>query len=208
MKALWIWSPSWWYSFFADNGLVNWDSLPLHSESPGYWGRVFSNYLVCHGEVMLMWFCELFREGGDGIFPASWWFSWPVTRVVGVVLDFVCYSIPLSHQLSLSLSLPLSHTLSLAHQFAPSNIQRSTPCLSAGCCCLIARSPSRSSDIVVVCLRWLECVTCICPGSLEGVCFCSQCCKQGGAPFPNHSIAEGYFHRSYFLFCLSFQSID
>lgn len=122
MKALWIWSPSWWYSFFADNGLVNWDSLPLHSESPGYWGRVFSNYLVCHGEVMLMWFCELFREGGDGIFPASWWFSWPVTGVVGVVLDFVCYSIPLSHQLSLSLSPSFSHTLSLAHQFAPSNI--------------------------------------------------------------------------------------
>lgn len=82
----------------------------------------------------------------------------------------------------LSLSLP-PQTLSLALQFAPSNTQqRCTPCLCAGCCCLIARlSPSRSSDVVVVCLNCSECVTCICPGSLEGVCFCSQRCKQGGA---------------------------
>ena len=115
-----------------------------------------------------------------------------------------------SRFLSLSLSLPaFSQSLSLALQFTGSNTERCAPCLCAGCCCLIGRSPSRSSDIVVVCLYRLECVTCICPGSLEGVCFCSQCCKQGGAPFPNHSVGEGYFHTGViFLFCLSFRSID
>ena len=86
-------------------------------------------------------FCELFMEGGDGIFPGSWWFSWPETGVVGVVFDFVCYSIPLSHQLSLS---------SLTLQFTPSNTQRCTPCLCADCCCLIARSPSRSQTLLLL----------------------------------------------------------
>lgn len=113
--------------------------------------------------------------------------------VVGVVFDFVCYSIPRSHQLSF----PCLRDAFLLLKFTPSDIEGCAPCLCAVCCCSIARSPSRSSD--VVCLYWLERVTCICLGSLEGVCFCSQCCKQGGAPFPNHSVAEGYFHRSYFF---------
>lgn len=194
-------SPSWWCSSFTDNGLVNWDSLLLHSESPGYWGRMFSKYWVCQGEVILMWFCELFMEGGDGIFPDSRWFSWPETGWWGWYLTLFATQFHF-HTNSRFLSLPpsFSHTLPLALQFTPSNMQRCTPCLCAGCCCLIARSPSRSSDVVVVCLHWLECVTCLCPGSLEGVCFCSHCCKQGGAPFPNRSVGEGYFHRSYFFF--------
>lgn len=193
VRTSWICSPSWWCSSFADNGLVNWDSLPLQSESPGYRRRVFSNYWVCHGEVItdvVLWAIR-----------GRWWRYLPWLLMIqltwdwgggGVVFDFVCCSIPLSHQLSLS----LSQTLSLA----PSNIQRCSPCLCAGCSCLIACSPSRFSDIVVVCLYWLVCVTCICPDSLEGVCFCSQCCKQGAAPFPNHSVGDGYFHRSYFFF--------
>lgn len=95
--------------------------------------------------------------------------------------------------LAFYLSLPLSLSQCLSH----------TPCLCAGCCCLIARSPSRSSDVVVVvCQRWLESVTCICPGSFEGVCFCSQSCKQGGASVPKHPVGDGYFHRSFFLFII------
>lgn len=100
---------------------------------------------------------------------------------------------------SLAFSLCQTHRLSFSLQFTPSDSSKLSPCLCAGCCCLVARSPSRSSDVVVVCLYWLECVTCICLASLEGVCFCSQCCKQGGAPFPNHSVGDGYFHRSYFF---------
>lgn len=207
VRASWIWSLSWWCSSFTDNDLVNWDSLPLHSESPGYWRRVFLNCWVCHGEVILMWFCELFMEGGDGIFPDSWWFSWPETRDVGGGI-WLCFLLNTTFTPSCFLSLCLSPlfflvTLSLTLQFSLSNTERCTPCLCADGCCLVARSPSRSSDIVVVCLYWLECVTCICQGSLEGVCFCSQCCKQGGAPFPNHSVGEGYFHRS-FLFSFFF----
>lgn len=195
VRALWIWSPSWWCSSLADNGLVNWDSLLLHSESPGYCGRVFSNYCFCFGEVILMWFCELFVESGDGIFPASWWFSWPKTGATRVVFDFSFAT--QFHFHTESCFLCLTHRLSLGLQFTPSDSQKRSPCLCAGC--LVARSPSRFSDIVVVCLYWLECVTCICVASLEGVCFCSQCCKQGGAPFPNHSVGDGYFHRSYFF---------
>lgn len=145
-----------------------------------------------------MWFCELFVEGDDGISPDSWWFSWPETEGGGEVgwwylTLFAAQFHFHTNSLALSLSPFFPQTLSLTHQFSPSNTERRSPC------CLIACSPSRFSDIVVVCLYCSVCVTCICPDSLEGVCFCSQCCKQGGAPFPNHSVGDGYFHRSYFL---------
>lgn len=140
-----------------------------------------------------MWFCELFMEGGDCIFPDFWWFSWPENGVARVVFDFVCYPIPLSHQLSLfSLTLCLSLALSHSPVSLRLNMWGCTTCLCKGCC-LNACSPSRSSVVVVIWLYCLQCVTCICPDSSEGVCFCSQCCKQGGAPFPNHPVGDVFF---------------
>lgn len=144
--------------------------------------------------------------------PDSWWFSWPESGVVGVVFDFVlplnstftpalafsfCLSLPVvSHRHFLPLSSPLPQTYRGVHLVCVQAAVVWSPALPVGLQTLL----------LFACIG-RECVTCICPGSLEGVRFCSQSCKQGGALFPNRSVGDGYFHRSFF-FCWSFWSID
>ena len=107
VRAWRIWSLSWWCSSFTDNGLVNWDSLPLHSESP---------WILSESVLKLP---ALPRWSHTDVVFAS--YSWKVVTVSsptpddsvdlrlwrcvggGVFFDFVFSSIPLS---ILAFSLP------------------------------------------------------------------------------------------------------
>lgn len=56
---------------FTNNGLVNLDSLRLHSRVPWILSWRAVEQPLCHSKVILMWICEQFQESGEGNFPGS-----------------------------------------------------------------------------------------------------------------------------------------
>lgn len=148
----------------------------------------------CHHN-MAPW-CGFGVEGGDDFPFAPLWFTWPESRGCGEgAFDFFTFTPALATN---------RFSFSFHRQTNRQHITQTPTCLV--CMLLWCLSPHVPVDLPAALLFASTCVcACVCNFFfflrvlLWGSLFFAVCsCKQGGAPpsLPNHSLAEGNFHRS------------